>query len=91
MTKYEKISLIISIASLVIQLIDLLKQTMKKPNVTISISSTYTRQAISYLQFLEMSLTPATRRWLFFCQLNYSILNRNITNATKATTRNGVP
>ena len=33
MTKYEKISLIISITSLVIQLIDLLKQTMKKPNV----------------------------------------------------------
>ena len=33
MTKYEKISLIISIASLAIQLIDLFKQTMKKPNV----------------------------------------------------------
>ena len=33
MTKYEKISLMISIASLAIQLIDLLKQTMKKPNV----------------------------------------------------------
>ena len=33
MTKYEKISLMISIAGLVIQLVDLLKQTMKKPNV----------------------------------------------------------
>ena len=33
MTKYEAISLIISIFSLVIQLIDLAKQTMKKPNV----------------------------------------------------------
>ena len=33
MTKYEKISLMICIAGLVIQLIDLLKQTMKKPNV----------------------------------------------------------
>ena len=33
MTKYEKISLIISVASLAIQLIDLVKQTMKKPNV----------------------------------------------------------
>ena len=33
MTKYEKISLIISVASLAIQLIDLLKQIMKKPNV----------------------------------------------------------
>ena len=33
MTKYEKISLIISIARLAIQLIDLVKQTMKKPNV----------------------------------------------------------
>ena len=66
MTKYEKISLIISIASLVIQLIDLLKQTMKKPNVTISITSTYTRQAIS-LYSSEMSLKPATRQWLFFC------------------------
>ena len=33
MTKYEKIFLMISIASLAIQLIDLLKQTMKKPNV----------------------------------------------------------
>ena len=33
MTKYEAISLIISIISLVIQLIDLAKQTMKKPNV----------------------------------------------------------
>ena len=33
MTKYEKISLMISVASLAIQLIDLLKQTMKKPNV----------------------------------------------------------
>ena len=33
MTKYEKISLMISIASLAIQLVDLLKQTMKKPNV----------------------------------------------------------
>ena len=34
MTKYEKISLMISLASLAIQLIDLLKQTMKQPNVT---------------------------------------------------------
>ena len=33
MTKYEKIFLMISIASLAIQLIDLLKYTMKKPNV----------------------------------------------------------
>ena len=33
MTKYEAISLIISITSLVIQLIDLVIQTMKKPNV----------------------------------------------------------
>ena len=33
MTKYEKTSLMVSIAGLVIQLVDLLKQTMKKPNV----------------------------------------------------------
>ena len=33
MTKYEAISLIISITSLVIHLIDLVIQTMKKPNV----------------------------------------------------------
>ena len=32
MTKYEKISLMISVASLAIQFIDLVKQTMKKPN-----------------------------------------------------------
>ena len=32
MTKYEKISLMISIVSLAIQFIDLVKQTMKKPN-----------------------------------------------------------
>ena len=43
MTKYEKISLIISVASLAIQLIDLLKQTMKKPNV--KRSDYLTRQA----------------------------------------------
>ena len=32
MTKYEKISLIIALTSLAIQIIDVLKQSMKKPN-----------------------------------------------------------
>ena len=60
MTKYEKISLMISITSLVIQLIDLLKQIMKKPNV--KRSDYLTRQAVFVLNiFFEMSLTPAAR------------------------------
>ena len=42
MTKYEKITLVISIISLAIQIIDLVKDN-EKPNVKISITSTYTR------------------------------------------------
>ena len=56
MSKYEKISLIIALASLAIQIIDLLKQSMKRPNERGF--ADLTRQAISFLLIFEMSLTP---------------------------------
>ena len=56
MTKYEKIALIISILSLVVNIIALYKQVMKTPNAK-RFQRTSTRQAHQFCLF-EMSLTP---------------------------------
>ena len=64
MRKYEKYTLLLYLISVIVSIIDLFKdlfkQTMKMPNVKISITSTYTRQASSVRSF-EMSLTLTAR------------------------------